>query len=544
MLSFVVMSGRHGNGGWRYLGLALLLGLILVPLLVATRRGGSEQAAVTRPPSTPLWRRAAEARRIEGASTRPPPSAASGRPSVTPPGLQASIDEPELGPAPELGADFFAALEVERPTERVGREYLLANERDEAAFLDRVPSSASQPESAFGKLASKIVGNSHPAVLGRSKKMQAANLYLAAGRYEEAWNILSTERPRLLGSDGAIEAAMAAISAGRAADGLAWLGDDPPDDSDRAAYWWARLAQAAGRHDEARPILEELAEDETIGYYGVWARARLRDSGPIGSPVVLDGRATRDSSDIPPRAVALAELSGLVRRHGASVPELGRAETFARAGSFVAAVMELRQAYKLRPGTFDRADGAALARIARMLGDEELALRLEPPDDPRQYHRHAWRELVVAAGNRHGVDPDLIWAVMLRESRFHPNAASPAGAAGLMQLMPATGRAIARVLRVANFRTSALLDPDCAIDFGAFLLSALLRRYDGNVPVSLAAYNAGIGPVDQWLAGWRRVDADVFAERIPYPETNRYVRRVLTSLAVYQEPLTPPASGS
>jgi len=122
-----------------------------------------------------------------------------------------------------------------------------------------------------------------------------------------------------------------------------------------------------------------------------------------------------------------------------------------------------------------------------------------PPAPPRPF-----AEIITAASVRHGVDPELLYAVIEVESTYQPDARSPKGAMGLMQLMPAT---------VKRYAVADPFDPTSNVEAGTRHLRSLLDRYD--VDSALAAYNAGEGPVRK------------FGGVPPYPETRRYVSKIL-----------------
>jgi soluble lytic murein transglycosylase len=146
-----------------------------------------------------------------------------------------------------------------------------------------------------------------------------------------------------------------------------------------------------------------------------------------------------------------------------------------------------------------------------------------------QFH-HAVREITLPLRHEDiirqqaadkGLDPSLIAAVIYAESRFRDGQTSAAGALGLMQLTPATARYIAR-----QFVVDDLATPQVNIAYGAYYLRYLLSRYDGNEDFALAAYNAGEGNVDRWIANARAHDRALTTAAIPYAETRAYVRRV------------------
>jgi soluble lytic murein transglycosylase len=124
------------------------------------------------------------------------------------------------------------------------------------------------------------------------------------------------------------------------------------------------------------------------------------------------------------------------------------------------------------------------------------------------------------------LDAALIAAVIYAESRFRDGQTSPAGALGLMQLTPGTARYIARKSGGTAFVVGDLATPQVNIAYGAYYLRYLLQRYGGNEAFALAAYNAGEGNVDRWIAAARARDRGLTIDAIPYAETRAYVAQV------------------
>lgn len=143
-----------------------------------------------------------------------------------------------------------------------------------------------------------------------------------------------------------------------------------------------------------------------------------------------------------------------------------------------------------------------------------------------------YEEEVMEAARQFGLDPYLVISVIRVESRFNPAAESHKGAVGLMQLMPQTAEWAAAKMNL-DYSRDMLTDPGFNITLGCWYLSFLKSQFDGNTTASLAAYNSGNTPVNQWLAGnlWNGTLED--ADNIPYPETRDYVKKVFRTLEIY-----------
>jgi soluble lytic murein transglycosylase len=150
------------------------------------------------------------------------------------------------------------------------------------------------------------------------------------------------------------------------------------------------------------------------------------------------------------------------------------------------------------------------------------------------YPQGYW-ESVLSYSRKYGQDPYFIAAVIRAESQFSPEALSPAGARGVMQVMPATGEKVARLIPLPGFIPARLFEPDTAINIGAWYIGSLMKRFKGDPLLVAAAYNAGPEAVQAWISknGYHG-EGDVFVESIPYYETRGYVKKVLRNYAEYR----------
>lgn len=133
-----------------------------------------------------------------------------------------------------------------------------------------------------------------------------------------------------------------------------------------------------------------------------------------------------------------------------------------------------------------------------------------------------------------GINPALVAAVILVESKFNEEAFSHRGASGLMQIMPETGEWIAEEMGLTGFTPDQLTDVQTNIKMGTWYLAYLLKEYHGNKVLALAAYNAGRGHVDSWIEeyGWEKNFSEI--EKIPFTETREYVKIVLLNEQQYK----------
>ncbi len=145
----------------------------------------------------------------------------------------------------------------------------------------------------------------------------------------------------------------------------------------------------------------------------------------------------------------------------------------------------------------------------------------------------AYSSLVMKYSKQMDVPSELVWGIMRAESIYKRDVISPVGALGLMQVMPGTGMKIAEMLNEKAFDPRTLLEPEVSVKIGARYLQRLEKKFDKNIPLIAAAYNAGPHRVKAWLANFGNLDVDEFVEHIPFLETRNYVKKVVSNYQVY-----------
>lgn len=288
---------------------------------------------------------------------------------------------------------------------------------------------------------------------------------------------------------------------------------------ERWRYWLARALAALGRTPEATNLLSGLSRERN--YYGFLA------SDILEQPYALNEQPLAFSND---------ELSDIARH-----PGVLRAREFFRLKRWVEARREWVEVAKSVELPIERAKLAWIAHQWRWHDRAILTVASTPYlDDLVLRFPTPYMDFVSHEAKHNQLDSAWIFALVRQESAFIPDARSSTGALGLMQIMPATGRYIAQKTGHEGFRTNALLAPQLNVRFGTWYLHQLWRS-NGNHPVlATAAYNAGPRRVRRWLPDSDSMAADIWIDTIPFTETRKYVRRVMTYMAIYQHNLGRP----
>lgn len=300
-----------------------------------------------------------------------------------------------------------------------------------------------------------------------------------------------------------------------------------------AMYWLARLNDEEGRGTEAQGLYRAIIEAFPHHYYGFLASRELDIPGAKVPPWVAEALPSARKLDSEPSAATRAtlELAGALATLGFDTDaseELRRADYRKSDAHFVG--RELGRLHSRRDEHF------LAVRAMKRYAFGYLRFPMETLDDEswRYLFPIGWEDSLRARSKRHGLDPYLVAALIRQESEFNPGARSSAGALGLMQVMPATGRHLFRRLGIPGFSNRKLTIPDVSLRLGTFHLKNVLAEFEGELEKALAGYNAGERRIPQWMALGPFDDAAEFVETIPFSETRGYVQSIIRNREMYQ----------
>ena len=287
-------------------------------------------------------------------------------------------------------------------------------------------------------------------------------------------------------------------------------------DSEEWQYWRATALTRSGQALEARTAFDSLSKERS--YYGFLAADELGqdyalDHGQLSVDEFVLQRVASKPGIIRARELFLVGLDGR-----------GRSEWDAAILGFTAD--EKLQAAVLadRWGWHSR----AIATAAGLGEYDDLEIRYPLP----------WQKQFESYSSAASISATWAYGIARSESLFMRDVRSSAGAVGLMQLMPATGRDVARDISLPYSGLATLTDPESNIRLGTSYLGQMAERFNGHAVLATAAYNAGPHRVDRWLPESGAEDARIWIENIPFNETRKYVKRVLAAQTIFHWRMT------
>lgn len=279
----------------------------------------------------------------------------------------------------------------------------------------------------------------------------------------------------------------------------------------RWRYWRARANEEQGATAAATQEYQILAQDR--GYYSWLSADRLGARYNIEHIPLTANNAVQQS------ILQRSNIRRALEMHAVKLPSFAK------------------PAWNRGIKGLSRAELAQAALIAAEVDWPNQAIRTlsraRNNDDQSIRYPIAYSDHLTSRTDQLGIDPAWVYGLMRAESLFETTARSPVGARGLMQLMPGTGRKVAEELGQPLNNEEELYNPKLNMTLGTQYLADMLARFDGNMVLATAAYNAGPHRVEKWLPESGSIPADVWADTIPYKETRGYITKVMAFAAMF-----------
>jgi soluble lytic murein transglycosylase len=279
-------------------------------------------------------------------------------------------------------------------------------------------------------------------------------------------------------------------------------------------YWKARALKELGRTTDAGVIFTDLSHE--YNFYGQLASEELGTSPAAGIVSASFQTSKEELNDIQllPGIQRTLDLYHMDLRVEAAKEWAWAIRKFDDKKLLVAA--ELARRHEM----YDRSINAAEHTTAI----HDFNLRYPAP----------FRETMQGRLRENGLEEAWVYGLMRQESRFASQAKSDVGAAGLMQIMPATAKWVARKMGMRDYRTSLIHETEVNLKLGTYYMKNILSTFDNNAVMASAAYNAGPARAKQWRAE-RKLEGAIYIETIPFDETREYVKKVMSNTVYYSK---------
>jgi soluble lytic murein transglycosylase len=454
---------------------------------------------------------------------------------------------------------------ADRPTMLLAEATILqkANRyRDAKQVLNRIPDApeaqaqklyllaeterSAGDENAFLSTQSQLRQTAPTSTWFEQSLLSAGNMYLVKRDYDRAIDFYGELQTRFPNSTKASYAHWK----------VAWLSlrQQRPDDAKKgfeqqvglypnsgevpaALYWRGRLAEEDGETAKARAFYQKLSDRFRNYYYAELARERMHalkaDPDPVHYALLdhVPALSTPGKMEIaePPADDLHVEKAHLLE-NGALLDLAVREVQAAAAPNANWAPTEIARIYA-DSGQYNRA-------IELMKRTVPSYFAVDIPELPRPYWealfpKAYWNDLHRFSA-QNNLDPYLVASLVRQESEFNPNAISHANAVGLMQLLPGTGKKVAKDLKIHHFTPSQLYTPTMNLQLGTAYFKSMVDRF-GSFEYALAAYNAGADRVEDWKSQGKYRDMAEFVESIPFTETREYVQAIMRNTNVYKQ---------
>ncbi len=317
---------------------------------------------------------------------------------------------------------------------------------------------------------------------------------------------------------------------------------------EKGLFWQAKCCQKLGENDKAAELYKKIMDLSSYSYYTFASREILEE---MNKEVQIKKINTLLNPENPHIAGIIPDIYAILEEdsyiEGSEINHIDKAVELLKLGFFDSASLEIEAGSSV----FEENPARILEIATLFLKSNDYANSINVISKNLKqlksglnelyidylyylYYPYGYKEIVNKYSSQYNLDPLFTLAVMRQESNFVPDAGSYAGAQGLMQIMPETGKGIASQVGISNYNINLLLDPDINIGMGTFYLRQQLDNFDQNMIYCLGAYNGGPGRMSDWISRQGNMDIYEFIENISYEQSREYIKKVMGNYHFYK----------